>query len=368
MRKRGSLFLALLLFFATIVHAEEMPDIQAKGAVLIERSSGRILYAKNANERLPMASTTKVMTALLAIENSSLEDVVTAGKNAFGVPGTSIYLRRGEQLSMRDMLYGLLMRSGNDAAVAIAEHIDGDTDVFAKRMNARALQLDADANFVNPHGLDAKGHSASALGMARIASKALEYGVFREIVSTKKATIPWPGNPYARVLENKNKLLNTLEGATGVKTGFTNGAGRCLVFSCERGGMELVGVVLNCGSWFDSASELTEWGFANYHAEHLFNKGDVAISPWVRGGIDRRVDALYAKSVDLPVLTSETPLVLIEMDPLSAPIEEGQRIGHAIITIDGKTESVVELLARNDVPKGSYGQALRRVFLHWKFG
>lgn len=359
-----------LLLPGVAAFAEEPPEgqplvIEAKAAVLIERTSGRVLFEQNANELLPIASTTKVMTAMLAIENSSLDDVVTAGANASGVPGTSIYLGVGERLSMRNMLLGLMLKSGNDAAVAIAEHIDGSVTAFAERMNARARELNADAYFVTPNGLDEGGNGCSALGLARIAAEALDYDEFREIVGTQSATIPWVGNPYDRVLENKNRLLKGLEGATGVKTGFTKKAGRCLVFSCERNGMELVGVVLNCATWFDSAERLIEWGFANYQARPLFEKGDVALSANVRGGLESTVDALYDRALTLPLLADEQPMVLIEMSQLSAPISAGQRIGRALVNINGKTVCTVELLAENDVLQGNFWTALRRTLKRW---
>lgn len=371
MHMRG--FIAFLLMLSLLFSAAmaedisgEMPDIQARGAVLIERTSGRVLYDKNMDELLPVASTTKVMTALLAIENSSMDEVVTTSKRASGVQGTSIYLSVGEQLSMRNMLYGLMLKSGNDAAVAIAEHVGGSVEAFAKMMNERALELVTTAYFVTPNGLDQGGNGASALGLAKITAKALEYADFREIVGTQKATIPWPGNPYDRVLENKNRLLRDLPGATGVKTGFTSKAGRCLVFSCERSGMELIGVVLNCGTWFESAAELIEWGFTNYQPRPLFQKDDVALSAKVSGGIDRRVDALYADSLTLPCATYERPMVLVEMNaPLKAPIEEGQLIGHALVTINGKTECTVPLVAANGVAQGNFWSAFGKAFRCW---
>lgn len=363
--------LCAMLIFAAVSFAEEIEevqslDIKAKAAVLIERSSGRVLYAKNENEILPVASTTKIMTALLAIECCSLDDVVTASSNASGTEGTSIYLGVGEHLSMLNMLYGLMLRSGNDAAIAIAEHVDGTVEQFAAHMNQRANELGADALFVTPNGLDKGDNGASALAMARIAARALDYPAFREIVKTKRATIPWEGNKYERVLENKNRLLKELDGATGVKTGFTKKAGRCLVFSCERGGMELVGTVLNCGTWFDSATEMIEWGFAIYAPSALFNEGDIATSAVVSGGIERTVNVLYDRSITLPLTASEHPLVTVQLNaPLKAPIEKGQLVGHALISIDGITECTVDLVAGSSVRTGSFWNALINVIRSW---
>ena len=243
--------------------AEEI-DISARAAILIDAASGRVLYAQNADTRYPMASTTKIMTALLALENSAPDEIVTASERAAGTGGTSIYLSAGETLSMEEMLKGLMLRSGNDAAVAIAEHIGGSVENFAAMMNARAEELGADARFVTPNGLDAERHGASARAMALIAREALRRDDFRALVGTQRAVIPWRDNQYNRVLTNKNRLLRDYEGATGVKTGFTKKAGRCLVFSAERDGMELIGVVLGCGAWFDEAERLLDWGFENF--------------------------------------------------------------------------------------------------------
>ena len=265
--RRGAEILCLILLLGSARGDAQEPDVpalNAHAAVLIDGASGRLLYGYNEHRQLPMASTTKVMTALLALEGCSLQETVTASKRASGVPGTSIYLREGEQLTMEEMLLGLMLRSGNDAAVAIAEHVSGSVEAFAEKMNERAQELGAQANFITPNGLDAGGHSISALGLALVARQAMTLPDFRRIVGTQRATIRWPGNDYDRVLTNKNRLLREYEGATGIKTGFTSKAGRCLVFSAEREGMELIGVVLNCGTWFDSAcstgaSRTTRW-------------------------------------------------------------------------------------------------------------
>ena len=218
---------------------------------------------------------------------------MTASENASGVPGTSIYLGVGETLTMEEMLYGLLLRSGNDAAVAIAEHVAGSVEAFAARMNARAAELGADAHFVNPHGLDADGHEASALALARIFRQAMQNGDFRRITGTKKATIPWVGNDFSRVLvQAKTACSPTYAGATGGKTGYTSDAGRCLVFSAEREGMELIGVVLSCPNWFDEAERMLDWGFENYHLEAPLSAGEVACEAAVEGGMAGTVTAV----------------------------------------------------------------------------
>lgn len=337
------------------------PQIAARAAVLIDGASGRVLFGANECELLPMASTTKVMTALLALENCSLDERVTAGRNASGVPGTSIYLREGEQLTMEQMLLGLMLRSGNDAAVAIAEHVAGSVEEFARLMNERARELDAQAHFVTPNGLDQDGHSISALGLARVARQAMTMPDFRRIVATQQAVIPWPGNDYDRLLTNKNRLLREYEGATGIKTGYTTRAGRCLVFSAERKGMELIGVVLGCGAWFDSAQELLDWGFARYSAATAARAGETIARAAVRGGERREVALVAEADVQAAVCESDRWQVLLEVDEPRAPIRAGQACGRLILEVNGEAMGQCALLAGEDVEKWNFWTALWRV-------
>ena len=355
---------ALLLLGGSAFASEEL-SIDAKAAVLIDGASGRILYAQNENEMLPMASCTKIMTALLALEHSSLDEQVTAGKNAHGVTGTSIYLSEGETLTMEQMLYGLMLRSGNDAAVAIAEHIAGSVENFCEMANARARELDADASFANPHGLDAEGHKASALGLARIMRAALQNEDFRTITATEKKIIPWVGNEYSRVLQNKNRLLSTYEGATGGKTGYTSKAGRCLVFSAERDGMELIGVVLNCYTWFDSAEKLLDYGFANFRMENALNAGEAAASVQVLGGDRASIPAVAARELSGAVRIDGQNRLELDLPALHAPVQLGRVIGSATLTDGGETVDRCDLTAGEAVAAWSMSAAMRSVIRRW---
>lgn len=358
-----SLVLVILLFSGAA--ASEALTVAAKGAVLIDGESGRILFAQNENTMLPEASCTKIMTALLALENSSLEEDVTAGKNAHGVSGTSIYLSEGETLSMEQMLYGLMLRSGNDAAVAIAEHISGSVSAFADLANARAKELDADAHFVNPHGLDAQNHAASALGLARIMRKAMENPDFRTITGTQKKIIPWVGNEYSRVLENKNRLLSTYEGATGGKTGYTSKAGRCLVFSAKRDGLELIGAVLNCYTWFDTATVMLDYGFDHYRMERALEEGQSAAQVSVLDGNAASVDAIAAQDLAGAVEIGSEVRVELDTKVLKAPVRKGEKIGAARLINGDVTVDECALLASADVEAWSLGAAIRSIFRKW---
>lgn len=251
------------------------PAIHAKAAALIDVASGRILYSRNGEEPLPMASTTKIMTAIVAIESGKLSDVVKTSKRAFAKEGSSLYLRRGEEMSLHHLLYGLMLRSGNDAAVAIAEHVGGSEEGFVYMMNEKAEMLGLEkTQFRNPHGLDADGHYTTANDLARLSAYALHNPTFQEIVRTKVKTVPNPNANWDYKWTNKNKMLQLYEGADGVKTGYTSKALRCLVSSATRHGQQLAVVTLNDGNdWLDH-TRLLDYGFSAFPAVPLIAKGD----------------------------------------------------------------------------------------------
>ena len=215
----------------------------AKAAVVIDAKSGAVLFEKNAHTRLPMASTTKIMTALAVLENSSPDTVIEIPKEAAGVEGSSIYLRQGERMTVRDLLYGLLLESGNDAATALAVGVFGSTDKCCDYMNQRCHEMGlVDTSFENPHGLDSENHYTTAYELALITKEAMKNNLFCRIVSTKNYTVPGD-NP--RYFSNHNRLLKTYENAVGVKTGYTSKSGRCLVSACINGNEEYIAVTLN---------------------------------------------------------------------------------------------------------------------------
>lgn len=348
--------LCLIFLFPAYANGE------AKAYILMEADSGRVFFEKNADQRLAIASTTKIMTCLLALENCALNEKVTASENASGVPGTSIYLSAGETLLMEDMLYGLMLRSGNDAAVAIAEHVSGSVQEFAHLMNARAEELRADAYFTTPNGLDEGGNGASARGITLIACEALKHDDFRKIVSTKKKTIPWTDHEYERVLTNKNKLLSNYEGAVGVKTGFTSKAGRCLVFAAEREGMTLVGAVLNCPDWFDEAERILDEGFEKYDVCVFHEKGETIKTLFVGG---KEIHIAAGETVKAPVQEGEDVKTEIYLNALSLPVFEGQKAGQISVTADGEKIASFDLVCMNTETKPSFSNTFRRVISLW---
>ena len=345
----------------------EVFTASAKAAVLIEQQTGLVLYAQNENAPLPMASTTKVMTALMTLEYGRLDEVVTTSRNAFGVPGTSIYLSLGEKLTLEQMFYGLMLASGNDAAVAIAEHIGGSVDNFCRKMTERAAELGCrDTVFRTPHGLPNSVHHTTAYDLALIAREAMKYPLFRKIVSTQRGTIPWEGRTYNRVLNNKNRLLSTYEGATGIKTGYTKAAGRCLVFGAERDGLEVVGVVLNCPNWFDEAAKVMDYGFANYRYVLMLADGEQVRSLPVTGGDEKEVAVQLRGDLAAPVSGDNWPLIEFDLpDSLTAGVNEGQVVGTVRLTQNGQVLVERNLVAASEVAARTFRSGIGRIFEQW---
>ena len=279
MRKYFCIFICLLLlagttFSCNFAYAEDF-STSAQGAVVIERESGRVLYQKNAEMHLPMASTTKIVTALTILRNCSLCDVVTMPKEACGVEGSSVYLKPNEKLTVEELLYGLMLRSGNDCAVALALHCSGSIEKFADEMNLVAASVGCmDSHFVNPHGLHDDAHYTSAKDLATITCAALRNEDFSKIVSTQSKRIGG-GGADVRVLINKNKLLKNHPCGDGVKTGYTKKAGRCFVGSATKNGIQVVVVVLNCVGMFEETEKMLDVAFEKYSRVVLVPRGKV---------------------------------------------------------------------------------------------
>jgi D-alanyl-D-alanine carboxypeptidase len=276
----AAMLAGLTLTLALSIHATAEPvsspgSLNAEAAALIDVHSGRILFSQNGDKRMKIASLTKIMTAIVAIEHGRLTDSVKAGKRAVGKEGSSIYLKLGEEMSLLHLLYGLMLRSGNDAAVAIAEHVGGSEEGFVWLMNAKAEFLGLkNTQFRNPHGLDEEGHYSTANDMAKLTAYALQNPTFREIVKTKVKTVPDPGQPWNITWYNKNKMLTLYEGADGVKTGYTKQALRCLVSSATRNGQQLAAVTLNDPDDWTDHRKLLDFGFQNYPLHTLAREGE----------------------------------------------------------------------------------------------
>lgn len=280
--------------------------------IIMEVNSNRVLHQVNANDKKYMASTTKILTAITIIENCNLDDIVTVTKETVGVEGSSIYLEVGEKLTVKDLLYGLMLRSGNDCAETLAVYCSKNIEKFAELMNSTAKKINAlDSNFTNPHGLHNDNHYTTAYDLALISCYAMKNPIFREIVGTKKIEIPFSTRDYNRILINKNKMLNEFDGSTGIKTGYTKKAGRCLVSSCFRDGMELVCVVLNCPPMFERSKTLLENSFSNYTNYKLVQSDNIIGFTNYQG---EKIPLIIKNDINLPLSKDEFEKIKIVYD------------------------------------------------------
>ncbi|WP_295578826.1 D-alanyl-D-alanine carboxypeptidase family protein [uncultured Oscillibacter sp.] len=317
----------------------------AASAILVDVDSGRVLYEQNADARMLIASTTKILTALVAIREGDLSDVVTVKREAALTEGSSMYLKEGEQLTLETLLYGLLLCSGNDAAVAIADHVGGSQAGFVKMMNDTAREIGMEhSSFANPNGLDDENHYSTARDMACLARTAVDNETLVRIASTRTVTIG------GRTMTNHNKLLAMEEGCIGLKTGYTRAAGRTLVSCAERGGQRLVAVTLQDGNdWADHQS-LYDYGFAAYPAQRGAVLGQVVRRAAVAGGMSASVPLVAAEGFAWPLAQGETLETRVELDaPLTAPVLLGTRVGEAVFTVGGAEVGRVGLLCGETV-------------------
>ena len=349
-----SLICAVLIIWLTLplptsAAQQSAPSLSAKSAILIDASDRSVLYEKNGRERMGMASTTKIMTALVICELLPLDKTVSIPAEAVNTEGSSVYLVAGELLSVRELLYALLLASANDAAVALAIAASGSVEDFATEMNKKARELGlSDSNFVNPHGLYDESHYTTAYDLAIIASEAMREPTLREIASTKKATIPQgitPDNTEGeaqRYLYNHNKMLHLYEGAIGVKTGFTKKTGRCLVSAAERDGLTLIAVTLNASDDWHDHSAMLDYGYSLYERVTLFDIGEFTCPYAISGGNEGYVTLSNASPI---ILTLPKERQRAECSVLSnqhfefAPIEQGEILATLRVTASKKNAS-----------------------------
>ena len=365
--KRVLCVLAAVLLFCGVVFAgtsqEEgvvvmtVPDTQgmsvgADAAIVMEVKTGRVLFAQNADERLPFASTTKIMTALLALEQPDLDAVFVVDTAAIQVEGSSMGLVEGDRASLRSLATGMLLASGNDAANAAAVRISGSIPAFVELMNQRAKAMGLqNTSFETPSGLDGENHYSTAHDLALLAREALQNDAFREISSQYKMRVSYGDPPYDRWLTNHNKLLNYYEGTYGVKTGFTKKAGRCLVSAAQQNGVELIIVTLNCPDDWNTHKSLYDRFFGELQVEDLAGAmPDVRVP--VTGGTADGVAAVAYDTAQFPVSADDAEITYdIQVQPfLYAPISAGQPVGTVHISIEGERVTTLTLIAGQNVP------------------
>lgn len=370
MPKKFCFIFTILICIFVLSYTASASNISAKGASLIEVSHGDLVYAKNENARLPMASTTKIMTALVVLENSSLDDVITIEPSMVNIEGSSIYLHVGEKLTVEDLLYALLLESANDASVALAIHIAGDIDAFAQMMNEKALEMGlVNTNFKNPHGLDDDEHYTTAYELGMIAKCAMENEKFVEICSTYKKSIPLDNGEGTRLLINHNKLLRSYEGAIGIKTGFTRKCGRCLVSCASKNGVTLICVTLNDPNDWQDHKALLDYGFSQYENVKLASPGDYSVEMNSIGG--EKTSFIAENTDELSVIvkgdTSNIYAVLEANRLISAPIRRGDCVGKIIFYNNNQIIGTLPLFSKENIGKISFKKSpFERLFSNGK--
>ena len=351
----------------TASEASEIPKINSRYSLVLDRNSKAILYGKNETTKTKMASTTKIMSSLVVIENSNLNDIVEISSKAAGTGGSRLKIKKGDKITVKDLLYGLMLRSGNDAAVALAEHVGGSIEGFAELMNKKAIELGLEnTHFVTPHGLDSEEHYTTPYELAILTDYALNNEVFSNIVKTKTCNISVNG--ISRTISNTNELLGNLNGVYGVKTGFTNGGGRCLVTSIKRGNLDIVCVVLGADTkkirTTDSV-KLIEYTFNNFEnidakakIEEEFNnwkkinEGRIFIEKGIKDGINLKLEEYNLESYPIKKGTENNLQVQIDANlNLKAPVEINTKIGEVTFLYNNHIILKINILTAEAVKK-----------------
>lgn len=365
MKLRIVMLLCCVLALLPASHSSADPRIKADAAILMDMKTGQVLWEKNIHRRLAPASTTKILTAIIAIEQGQLDADVTVSPRAAATRGSSMYLYSGQTLALRELLEGLLLRSGNDAAVAIAEHIAGSTEEFARLMNAKAAAIGAhDSNFINPNGLSAIGHYSSAHDLAVIARYALANPVFAGIVRTRETSIDWldrKGREQEKPIRNTNRLLWIFADADGVKTGTTNEAGPCLVASATRQGQKLISVVLHDHERWSDSMRLLQYGFQNFSLMDYGSQGETVATLPVANGLTPAVSVSLATTAAVVVKSEDAAATAVEVDlpeTLKAPIFQGQKVGEVIFYTRDKAVRIVDIVADREVEEKTVGRII----------
>jgi D-alanyl-D-alanine carboxypeptidase (penicillin-binding protein 5/6) len=345
----------MMLSISGMIEAAPSPEITAQAAIVMDAITGKVLYAKNAEERRYPASTTKIMTLIIALERGKLDDSVTAHADAVDTEGSTLWLSEGEKLSLQDMLYGMMLVSGNDATIAVADYIAGGPENFAKLMTEKAHAIGAmNTNFVNPNGLPDPNHYSTAHDLALITAYGYKIPEFRNIVSTKEKTMSWQGKATDRELSNENRMLWLYEGANGVKTGYTEAAGRCLVSGASRNGLQLIAVVLDSEFMWDDSIKLLDYGFESVKPQTLFYSGDILKTVRVFNGKSDRVKLLAADTLTVPEGEEGEYRIEFDVNSLEAPILAGQKVGAARVYRYDNEIAAVDLIATDVIEKKSF--------------
>ena len=365
------IFIFCLIFTVNCYGEDIKPQVNALSAVLIDGDTGRILWGKNEDAPMAMASTTKIMTDIVTLENADISRKTTISKNATLAPPVKMYLQQGEVLTLEQLLYALLMQSSNDAAVAIAEDVGGNVENFCKMMNKKAKELGCiDTEFVTPNGLDKGNHHSTAYDMALIGAYAIKNSEFIKISNTKN--ISFSSNKKSYSIVNKNQLLNSYNGAIGIKTGFTGKAGHCFVGAAKRGNVTLVSVVLASGwgtagkakKWSDTV-KILNYGFDNYKKYSIIgDKIDVCVD---KAKVNKTV-LKYKNSVELLLNENEKNEIMFKNNVppiIEAPIYKNSKIGIGEVYIGNYKAAEIDIIASENISKHSLGNSFNKIIEDW---
>lgn len=366
----------------TSANLNDEPKINSRSAVVIDRKSKNIIYGKNENVKKAMASTTKIMTAMVVIQNTNLNNIVEISKKAAGTGGSRLGLKAGDKITVKDLLYGLLLRSGNDCAVALAEYVAGSVQEFSNLMNQNAQMLGLNnTHFVTPHGLDEEEHYTTAYELAVLTDYALKNEIFAQIVNTKSYTININGN--AKTLNNTNELLGNLNGVYGVKTGFTNGAGRCLVTSIKRGNLDIICVVLGADTKKDrtrDSAKLIEYTFNKYEEINISEKVKESFESWneinanrinIEKGESNKLKLVLKdkdKIYTYPIEKGTEEKIKVEINAnllFKAPVKENTKIGELKVHYDNKEIMTIDIINSNTINKKRIGNYITEIFKNY---
>ncbi len=334
---------------------DALPQVTARSAVVMDALTGEVLYQRCMDERRYPASTTKIMTLLTALEanKGGLDDAVKISAAAADMEGSTMWLECGERYRLEDLLYGMMLVSGNDAATAVAEHIAGNVPAFAKRMTEKAREIGAEnTQFTNSCGLHNPRHYTTAHDLARITAYGYRNPTFRKIVSTKEWRVPLMKAPFSRELENENMLLWIYSGANGVKTGYTDDAGRCVVTAAERDGVQLIAVVLDGAYMWNDSIAMLDYGFRHIEGRDFVKKGEIVARVSVAGGESETVGLSAEKMLRLPVPNNDASVYRREIKvprSVEAPVRRGEKIGEVVYYYKGQKVASVALTAENYV-------------------
>lgn len=377
-------FLTITLFnysFADDYNTLEASSINSRSCIVYDRNSHMILYGKNETKQVKMASTTKIMTSLIIIENCNLSETIEVSQKAAGTGGSRLGLKTGDKITIKDLLYGLMLCSGNDAAVALAEYAGGDISGFAKLMNNKAKELGlANTHYESPHGLDSDGHYTTAYELALLSDYALKNETFSKIVGTKNYTVTING--YPKNLSNTNELLGYLDGVYGVKTGFTNGANRCLVTACKRNDMDIICVVLGADTKkyrTQDSIKLIEYAFNNFTYINANEIATKAFENWKNENLKYiDINKSSSNSFEFKIQTCENPILSINKNDidniessvsinpiLEAPIPSNAVIGNLTLSLNNQTLITLDIINTNDITRKNITYYLNYFFSNY---